>query len=68
MKDVLIVSKEVQDLKSSLQFSQADMDDLKSVKQNELNKLQQITSKIVTLESEMVSLSSKTDYLENQSR
>ena len=63
------VMKEIQEIKSSLQFSQAQIDDLRVMEKKiysfELD-LQSLSSR--SLNSENKDITSKIDYLDNQSR
>ncbi|XP_035693558.1 LOW QUALITY PROTEIN: uncharacterized protein LOC118427744 [Branchiostoma floridae] len=61
--------REMQDLKSSLQFSQDELKDLKADKDSNLKKIKQLEQDIASRNDDVsTGLTEKLDYIENQSR
>ena len=67
-KDVQCWTKDIQDLKSSLQFSQADLDDLKVESDKRAEKLQIISESVGDYQASLNTWSSKLDYFDNITR
>ena len=68
VKDTLNMSKDIQDLKASLQFSQADLDDLQATKACSTEKIQVISDSLADYQTSINNLFEKMDYVENQTR
>lgn len=68
VKDALNMSKDIQDLKASLQFSQAELDDLQAAKACSTEKIQVISDSLADYQTSINNLFEKMDYLENQTR
>lgn len=60
--------KEVQELKSSLQYSQKEIDDLKVANSNNNSAVTSMSTKHDEHKEVLANLASKADYIENQSR
>ena len=62
------VFKELCDIKSSLQYTQKDVDDLKSLTDNLSIQCKELNDDIKSASSSLNNMDGKVDYLENQSR
>lgn len=60
--------KDVQSIKDSLQFSQREIDDLKSDSSNHSQEIENLENKVDALQADLGMATDKQDYLENQSR
>ncbi len=66
VKDVSNKFKDIQDLKASLQFSQADLDDLQTSKTCSMEKIQVITDSLADCQTSINNLFGKTDWIISQ--
>jgi len=60
--------REMQDLKNSLNFSQGELGDMKTVSGKNVDKIKQLEQDILTYNNEVTEIVNKVDYIENQSR
>lgn len=67
-KDVQSVTKDIQDLKTSLQFSQAEVDEIKAKSSKMAEKHQAIAESFGEYQASLNSLTGKLDYMDNISR
>lgn len=67
-KQVDELVKEVQELKSSLQYSQKEIDDLKVTNSNNTSAVTSMSTKHDEYKEALANLALKADYIENQSR
>lgn len=63
VRDIANMVKEVEDLKTSLQFSQADLDDLKTSEAKCTEELKAISGNLLGYQTSAKDLSLKLDYL-----
>ena len=68
VKEVAIISKNVDDLKASLQFSQAELDSLKICNDKCIEDGKTISERLSASLTSINDMSTKLDYLDNQSR
>ncbi len=66
VRDIANMVEDVEDLKTSLQFSQADLDDLKTSKVKCTEEVKAISGSLSGYQTSIKDLSSQLDYLENQ--